>query len=313
MIANGFAEELVTELGPEHPLHGDAQEIVTAAQRMSEIALELNELTKRSANPPTRIYLDEMMGGMESQIAQAAGENVTLDMVPSESPLWVNADPEQLSQVLDAVAHGTPETRAERTRLTVSWNTQEIQEQIELAPLKAGSYVCITIRDDGRGIDPGPAGVQSLIPASGRPGRPAQSFSRRPTGWCGSGRGISRSIRNPSAGPHSSFTCPVWNIRRPRSGRRRNPPRSKRCLSRSLETTRETILVVDDEAGIRGLMRKILTRERYVVIDAGSAEEAITVAAEHGERIDLLLTDVMLPQGCMGRIWRRNCSPSKPV
>ena len=61
----------------------------------------------------------------------------------------------------------------------------------------------------------------------------------------------------------------------------------------------ETILVVDDEAGIRGLMRKILKRERYEVVEAASAEEALKAVAALGKPIDLLLTDVMLP-GMLG-------------
>jgi DNA-binding response OmpR family regulator len=58
-------------------------------------------------------------------------------------------------------------------------------------------------------------------------------------------------------------------------------------------TATTTILVVDDETGIRDLIRKILQRERYRVLEAGSAEEAFTVA--QGQSIDLLITDVMLP------------------
>ncbi len=54
-----------------------------------------------------------------------------------------------------------------------------------------------------------------------------------------------------------------------------------------------TILVVDDETGIRELIRKILTRERYRVLEAGSAEEALSAA--QGQPVDLLITDVMLP------------------
>jgi DNA-binding response OmpR family regulator len=65
------------------------------------------------------------------------------------------------------------------------------------------------------------------------------------------------------------------------------------------EPTRESILVVDDEAGIRGLMRKILRRERYDVVEAGSAEEALAVAAARAKPFELLLTDVMLP-GMLG-------------
>jgi DNA-binding NtrC family response regulator len=61
------------------------------------------------------------------------------------------------------------------------------------------------------------------------------------------------------------------------------------------DARRETILVVDDEPGIRALVAKILRRERYIVLEAGSAEEATTVTLIHGAPIQLLLTDVMLP------------------
>lgn len=60
------------------------------------------------------------------------------------------------------------------------------------------------------------------------------------------------------------------------------------------------ILVVDDEAGIRALVAKILRRERYQVLEAGSAEDALRIASTHGAEIDLLLTDVVLP-GIHGR------------
>jgi hypothetical protein len=65
------------------------------------------------------------------------------------------------------------------------------------------------------------------------------------------------------------------------------------------EIVHETILLVEDEAGIRALVRKILRREKYNVIEAGSAREAMTLAAAPGG-IDLLITDVMLP-GASGR------------
>ena len=66
------------------------------------------------------------------------------------------------------------------------------------------------------------------------------------------------------------------------------------------ETPLATILIVEDEPGIRALMRKILRREKYEVLEAGSAEEAITVVSSHAGRIDLLLSDMMLP-GISGR------------
>jgi two-component system cell cycle sensor histidine kinase/response regulator CckA len=67
------------------------------------------------------------------------------------------------------------------------------------------------------------------------------------------------------------------------------PPTSKP------EPLRETILVVDDEPGIRAFVAQVLRRERYLVLEAGSATEAVTLASTHGAPIHLLLTDVMLP------------------
>jgi hypothetical protein len=62
-----------------------------------------------------------------------------------------------------------------------------------------------------------------------------------------------------------------------------------------VEIVRETILLVEDEPGIRALVRKILRRENYNVLEAGSAEEARAMAGAEPGRIDLLITDVMLP------------------
>jgi CheY-like chemotaxis protein len=64
---------------------------------------------------------------------------------------------------------------------------------------------------------------------------------------------------------------------------------------RAAEALRETVLVVDDEAGIRALIVKILRRERYQVLEAGSASEGIATARRHDGPIHLLLTDVVLP------------------
>jgi CheY-like chemotaxis protein len=69
----------------------------------------------------------------------------------------------------------------------------------------------------------------------------------------------------------------------------------KTAPARPADAQRETILVVDDEAGIRTLIAKILRREGYSVLEAGTATEAAAIAAKHGSAIQLLVTDVMLP------------------
>jgi two-component system, cell cycle sensor histidine kinase and response regulator CckA len=76
------------------------------------------------------------------------------------------------------------------------------------------------------------------------------------------------------------------------------------------EPMRETILVVDDEPGIRGLIRKILRRERYNVLEAENGEDALTVALSHAGPIHLLLTDVIMPGLSGPELARRMCEAS---
>ena len=77
-----------------------------------------------------------------------------------------------------------------------------------------------------------------------------------------------------------------------------------------VEIVRETILLVEDEAGIRALVRKILRRENYIVLEAGSAEEALAVAVS-APKIDLLITDVKLP-GASGRELAERLRKTRP-
>ena len=107
--------------------------------------------------------------------------------------------------------------------------------------------------------------------------------------WLGSGAANWASRAKPRRVPPSRCTC-RW--RKPEAAQ---PKAAESPWPRLLEALRETILVVDDEAGIRALIVKILRRERYRVLEAGSATEAVAVAATHGGPIQLLLTDVMLP------------------
>jgi two-component system cell cycle sensor histidine kinase/response regulator CckA len=76
------------------------------------------------------------------------------------------------------------------------------------------------------------------------------------------------------------------------------------------EPMRETILVVDDEPGIRGLIRKILRREHYNVLEAVSGEDALTVALSQAGSIQLLLTDVIMPGLSGPELARRMCEAS---
>jgi CheY-like chemotaxis protein len=240
------------------------------------------------------VNLSELLVGLETRIAQAAGPGITLEMVYSSQPVWATADAGQLAEVLEALAAGDREGAAERTRLTVSWDADSLTEWTSPAALPPGRYARITVRDDGLGVDanrqaaifdPAVSGVNNQGLALAR----AYFIVRQ---WGGDisfsselHRGSSFSIYLPYSGPEPGVAAPVATRTQQAPG----------TVAAEPELLRESILVVDDEAGIRGLMRKILRREHYQVLEAASAEEALQVAADHGQPFDLLLTDVMLP------------------
>lgn len=304
MIIHGYGEELLQSLDQNSPARADAVEIMTAAERISAVAGRLTELTRPQAQMQslTRLNLADLLAGQRARIAKAAGGRVTLDMTLGMAKVWAKADAAQLSEVILTLASPDREGTQDRTRLTVTCDTDVISERLPVSPLAPGRYARIVLRDDGRGLDAGQlAAIFDPVLHGGRAEglalARAYSLVREWGGDIGCAaeplHGTTFAIYLPYAGLFDEMgedgttptAAPV--------------PEAEAPLVPEVEPQRETILVVDDEAGIRGLMRKILKRERYEVLEASSAEEALQLAAAHKGTIHMLLTDVMLP-GMLG-------------
>jgi PAS domain S-box-containing protein len=296
MIIQGYGEEMLDVLGPQHPARADAQEILTAAQRISTLTAKLSELTRQHAAAASRVLVTELLASLEQRLREAAGLRVRVELALGATSVFALAEPNQLREVILALAAPSHAGAEERTRLTVSCDTETLVERVPMATLAPGTYARIILRDDGRGRGPARAAavfdpIVHPIRAEGLELARAHAVVRQWGGdiACSSEfhRGTTFTIYLPAA-PSDAAAAPA-------------PPQPVTVEAPSPEPApaplpdRETILVVDDEAGIRGLMRKILRRERYVVLEAASAEEALEKAAAHPGRIQLLLTDVMLP------------------
>ncbi|MEO5922371.1 MAG: response regulator [Bryobacteraceae bacterium] len=300
MIIHGYGEELLQSLDKTSPALADAVEIMTAAERISGVASRLTDLTRPQSGPVVRLNLAEILAGLRARIAKAAGAGVTLDMSLGVAKVWAKTDATQLSEVILTLASPDREGTQDRTRLTVTCDTDVIAERLPVSPLTPGKYARIVLRDDGRGLDH--QQLAAIFDPQIHGGRPeglamvrAYSLVRE---WGGDIacaaeplHGTTFAIYLPFVGMDDDMPAPAPTpqlVEEPELAPVPEP-----------EPPRETILVVDDEAGIRGLMRKILRRERYQVLEASSAEEALQMAAAHTEPIHMLLTDVMLP-GMLG-------------
>jgi signal transduction histidine kinase len=293
MIASGYGEEILNALPPGSTVRNDAAEMLIAIRRISQIANHLNEFGRRHANPPGRIDLAKLITSIEAQIRKAA--DVPVELMADAPPVWASGDSEQLAGVILTLASNALESAQDRTRLTVGWSAEVIQERIGGGPLEPGKYAKITLRDDGRGFEA--RKLQTLFEQV-LPEKDAAGFALSPAYIIVREWGGNISVEaEPHGGTAFSVYLP-WIEPEPAVA----PPPAPAVAEApppppvpEPEVLRETILVVEDEAGIRGLVRKILRRERYQVLEAGSAEEALTIAVSHGGPIHLLLTDVVLP------------------
>ncbi len=307
MIITGYAEEMLHGLGSDDPRRADAEQILEATLRIGGVTEQLLQFTRRQARAPQRVELTRMISEMEDQIVRAAGKGVTVDM-NAETPVWASANRQQLEEILLALVSAEREDAKDRTRVSIACDTVIISELVETGsapPLKPGKYARLTIHDNGRGMDAEKclAVFESFLTKDPRAAQKnGSSVLARAYGvvreWGGDIGFHSELLDSPTRGSTFVVYLPLAAAEAvtpaPKPVAVVEPPVPVPSAPKG-ESVRETILVVDDEPGIRALVAKILRRERYLVLEAGSATEAVTVALIHGAPIHLLLTDVMLP------------------
>ncbi|HEV8147629.1 MAG TPA: response regulator [Bryobacteraceae bacterium] len=304
MIVNGYAEEMLQGLSADDPLRADVEQILTATGRISVISGQLLNYTRRRAEPAQPVNLSHTLIEMEQRIAEAAGDSVTIDFSTVADPVWGMCDPRQFGEVILALVSGMREDARERTRISITCEGDMLTERAPHATLKPGGYARVIVRDNGRGMAPAPqvkvfeAFLARDPEASAGPGLARAYATVRE--W-GGDLSFSSAL---SQG--STFTIFLPHCEAPAvEAAKDTPPALPEAPTQPVVAEPElapgpTILIVEDEAGIRALVRKILKREGYEVLEAGTAEDALAMAAAHRSEVQLLLTDVVLP-GMGGR------------
>jgi len=291
MIVSGYAEEVLHGLPPENPLRADAREIVQAADRVTVLTNQMLSFTRYRTTPSEAVELNGALLGMERSLREALGPRIVLECLPAAEPLVVNVEPPQLHQVINAFVRHARETIPEHGRLTMRVSKTSISGKFRRpdATLRPGDYAVLTVQDTGRQHDaetraamfesflPGKDSTEEAGPALAR----AYALVRQ---WEGD-----ISVANaPASGSVFEVLLPLA------TAEARAQPAFEEPASPAGRA--ETILVVEDEAGIRALMSKILRREGFEVLEAESGKQAHLISSQRGHKIDLLITDVVMPE-----------------
>jgi len=296
MIVTGYGEELLNGLPQGSALRADVQEVLTATERMTGLTSQLLSFARRQAAPAGTVELEAMLATVQQYLRVLVGNETELEVKLSAETNVVKADGSQLEQIIAAIVDRLREAAQGKGRIRIETTRLDITEDLRRpdAPLQPGAYGVITIRGTGRAFE---GDLRSSLFESVLPGKEP---------WDDSSTAISRAygtIRQwggDIAVSNDPVEGPVVRLllARVEETIEKRPEPKEVVKAAPVEPTSHlaTILVVEDEAGIRALVRKILRRQGYDVLEASNGDEALAICREHAGQIDLLITDVIMPE-----------------
>jgi CheY-like chemotaxis protein/PAS domain-containing protein len=346
MILGGYGEDLLHALPPESSLRVNAQEILTAGDRVAALASQLNALTKRSPVNVSNFGLDSFLSGLKPGLERLVPAGVTLAVSGGTGDVVVATDSEQLAMAIHTLVQRACAGMPNGGPVSVQGGLAAVGHVG--AALPAGQYAQIEVRDSGLAVHPEALARLFEPDASTDPirqklpplyqslraiGCDVEATSVSPHGTCfriavplGSAEkkasvlppafleALAKPPAKPEVKPEPKPEPPKPEPPKPKSKPAPEPEPPRPVIKTKPvepeppkpvapppappepERAKPVVLVVDDEAGIRSLLRKVLLREGFHVLEATQGKEGLDVAAAHKGRIDLLLTDVVMPE-----------------
>jgi hypothetical protein len=290
-VVKGHSEALGRKLGADGAHHRHVAAIQGAADRAGALTKQLLSLGRRQLVEPQIIDLNTVVSTLHRLLPSLLGEEVEtiISLAPDLSP--IHADPRQLEQVLLNLVMNARDAMPDGGALRIHTAMVLVDETFAARQqrLRPGSYVTLTVSDDGTGMDEvtrdkifepffttkavgrgvglGLSTVHDIIVQAGG----VIQVETEPA------RGSTFSVYfTPVDGEPSTATDDVSTI----------------AITRGTET----LLVVDDEAQVREVMRQTLAELGYTVLTAATGQEALQTLEAHGRQLDLLVTDVVMPR-----------------
>jgi hypothetical protein len=290
-VIAGYCELLLDDLGQESPLRASVEEISKAAQRAGELTSRLLTISREQVVQPDVLDLNALIANVEQMLRRFIGEDVQLETALAPHLGKVRVDPGQVEQVLLNLAANARDAMPQGGKLTIETANVELGEPYALSHngVTPGHYVLLAVSDIGTGIE------ADVLPHVFEP-----FFTTKAQGK-GTGLGLSivYSIVHQSGGH-------IWVYSEPGKGttfkiylpvaEQAEPVSQPAPVSVPTQQGSGIILLVEDQEAVREMLTKALTVRGYTVFDAAGGEEAIRLVAGHHGPIDLLITDVVMPQ-----------------
>jgi len=266
-------------------------EITRAAERSADLTRQLLAFARKEEVSPRLIRLNNALDGMLKMLNRIIGEDIELEWLPGKGVWPVKMDPSQLDHILVNLCVNARDAIKTDGRIAIETRNIKIDEGFcDTHPgARPGEFVMLAVRDNGEGIP------KSVLPNIFDP-----FFTTKGRGK-GTGLGLSTvyGVTRQAGGFITVYSEPglgsVFHIYLPRvQDTDNNRPENEKSDASPRGT--ETVLLVEDEVSILSMIANILEKQGYTVMSTESSVEAVELAASFNGRIDLLLTDVIMPK-----------------
>ncbi len=288
---SGYSDLLLLNLKDQDLLHKDVEEIQKATERAASLTRQLLAFSRKQIFQPKVLDLNELVTNLDKMLQRLLGEDINLVTIPAPGLGQVLADPGQMEQIILNLVVNSRDAMPQGGKLTIETANVDLGEayarqHLEVTP---GPYVMLAVSDTGVGLN---EETQSRI---------FEPFFTTKEQGRGTGLGLSTvyGIVKQSGGHIWVYSEPgqgtTFKIYLPRVDKLKEQV-ALVPTSAAAEQGTETILLVEDEALVRQVTRRILQHNGYTVLEAGGGSEALLLSDRHPGPIHLTLTDVIMPE-----------------
>jgi len=298
-IITSYSELALDAVLQESPLEGKIQEILSAARRAAELTRQLLAFSRKQPQALRVVELNHVIGDIAKTLPRLIGEDIAFNFSPGPGLGRVRVDPVQIEQILMNLAANARDAMPQGGQLQIETSNVYLDSQyVEHKPaaIPLGRYALITVTDDGAGIP------REILPHIFEP-----FYTTKPSGK-GTGLGLATvyGIVKQNKGfiwvYSEAESGTVFKIYLPCVAERKRSVEVDRSALESLPRGSETILLVEDEQALRRAAAEFLRQQGYNVLEANDGLEALAVAQNHPAKIDLVVTDVVMPNMSGGEL-----------
>jgi two-component system, cell cycle sensor histidine kinase and response regulator CckA len=287
----GYSDMILEKAPPASAIHRYSTQIKQAGERAASLTRQLLAFSRLQVMAPKVMDLNAVLSEMTRMLRRVIGEDIKLNFIPAPELGRVKVDPSQIEQVILNLAVNARDAMPQGGELTIRTSSEAVGDNFveDKARVQPGAYVVLEVSDTGCGMDP-ETRARAFEPF----------FTTKERGK-GTGLGLSTvyGIVKQSGGY-------IWLSSEPGKGatfriflpKVDEPVSTNKVgeLSAGHAGGAETILLVEDENAVRALLRRILRSKGYRIIEAKNGDEAIAACLSHKERIDLILSDIVMPR-----------------